>query len=181
MDLTNRFIDTVENTNWFNIEKKYYYQATKKSGQEYITGPLVLGTTINLNDYSYGNVMGYNLITEIIYDNILNKNLPDETSSIYLLLASPDIQDESKDRGFCSWFCGYHSYFTKDSNNYVFSYMVNHQNCTGCLVNKNSSPNNDVGIDGMIDTLAHEIVEAISDPLLNAWYDSAGWENADKW
>ena len=28
--------------------------------------------------------------------------------------------------------------------------------------------------------IAHELVEAVSDPQLNAWYDSAGYENADK-
>lgn len=33
---------------------------------------------------------------------------------------------------------------------------------------------------GMVSVLAHEITEAASDPLINAWYDSKGNENADK-
>ena len=32
----------------------------------------------------------------------------------------------------------------------------------------------------MVSVLAHELVETLSDPLLNAWYDSQGAENADK-
>lgn len=31
----------------------------------------------------------------------------------------------------------------------------------------------------MSSVVAHEITEAASDPLLNAWYDSQGEENAD--
>ncbi|HEX7530831.1 MAG TPA: hypothetical protein VF333_06795, partial [Pyrinomonadaceae bacterium] len=34
--------------------------------------------------------------------------------------------------------------------------------------------------DGMASIIAHELEEAVSDPNLNAWYDSRGAENADK-
>ena len=32
----------------------------------------------------------------------------------------------------------------------------------------------------MASVIAHELVEAVSDPQLNAWYDRRGYENADK-
>ena len=32
----------------------------------------------------------------------------------------------------------------------------------------------------MASIVAHELVEAATDPDLNAWYDSRGYENADK-
>ena len=32
----------------------------------------------------------------------------------------------------------------------------------------------------MVSVIAHELAEAVTDPLLNAWYDSTGAENADK-
>jgi Phosphate-induced protein 1 conserved region len=53
---------------------------------------------------------------------------------------------------------------------------------SGCIApnNQNVSPNGDIAVDGMISVLAHEIVEAASDPDLNAWYDASGQENADK-
>jgi hypothetical protein len=35
-------------------------------------------------------------------------------------------------------------------------------------------------LDGVSIVEGHELAEAITDPLLNAWYDSAGYENADK-
>ena len=32
----------------------------------------------------------------------------------------------------------------------------------------------------MASIIAHELEEAVTDPNLNAWYDSRGYENADK-
>ena len=32
----------------------------------------------------------------------------------------------------------------------------------------------------MVSVLAHELEEAVTDPELNAWYDTRGYENADK-
>ena len=43
-----------------------------------------------------------------------------------------------------------------------------------------TSPNGNSGADGMINILAHEIEEATTDEDLNAWYDTRGYENADK-
>ena len=36
------------------------------------------------------------------------------------------------------------------------------------------SPNSDLGVDSMLNIYGHEFVEAVSDPLKNAWYDSNG-------
>jgi len=33
------------------------------------------------------------------------------------------------------------------------------------------------GVDGLINILAHELAETISDPELNAWTDASGAEN----
>jgi len=41
-------------------------------------------------------------------------------------------------------------------------------------------PNGNAGADGMASVISHELEEAVSDPDLNAWYDSKGYENADK-
>jgi len=42
------------------------------------------------------------------------------------------------------------------------------------------SPNNNVALDATASVFAHEVDETITDPFLNAWYDSRGAENADK-
>ena len=42
------------------------------------------------------------------------------------------------------------------------------------------SPNGNVGADAMASIMAHELEETATDPDLNAWWDSRGYENADK-
>jgi hypothetical protein len=48
--------------------------------------------------------------------------------------------------------------------------------CTSGL----ASPNGDPAADAEVNTLIHEIEETQTDALGNAWYDSRGYENADK-
>jgi hypothetical protein len=42
------------------------------------------------------------------------------------------------------------------------------------------SPNGGSGADGMASIMRHEASEAVTDPDLNAWYDSSGNESADQ-
>ena len=42
------------------------------------------------------------------------------------------------------------------------------------------APNNDFGADAEVNTLAHETEETTTDLLGNAWFDTRGFENADK-
>jgi hypothetical protein len=45
------------------------------------------------------------------------------------------------------------------------------------------TPNHDRAIDSMASSIAHELVEAVSDPDAidnRAWEDNSGYENADK-
>ena len=52
--------------------------------------------------------------------------------------------------------------------------------CPSSCEEQTTSPNGNAGADGMASIIAHESEEAISDPDVNAWYDSRGEENADK-
>ena len=61
-----------------------------------------------------------------------------------------------------------------------YSFVGNSDRCpSGCEWQTNS-PNGDSGADGMASVMAHEAEETVTDPDLNAWYDSSGAENADK-
>jgi hypothetical protein len=49
---------------------------------------------------------------------------------------------------------------------------------SGCRVP--SSPNNDLDADSTINVTSHEHMEAVTDPVLNAWSDLTGQEIGDK-
>jgi hypothetical protein len=46
--------------------------------------------------------------------------------------------------------------------------------------NGTAAPNGDPGADAEVNTLAHETEETTTDLMGNAWFDSRGYENADK-
>ena len=78
----------------------------------------------------------------------------------------------------CSFttFCAYHSFF---GTNTIYAAMpYTGTNLAACGVTH--SPNHDVNADSTINVTSHEQMEAATDPLINAWYDSTGAEIGDK-
>jgi hypothetical protein len=86
-------------------------------------------------------------------------------------------------------YCAYHDRFSYFNGAAYMSikYAVMPYNATypaACTaVNaQGHTPNGDFAGDAEVNTLSHELEEAVTDPQLNAWYDNAnpGQENADK-
>lgn len=77
-------------------------------------------------------------------------------------------------------YCAYHSFFSDSSNQpVVYANMpYTGTNLNACGVS--TSPNNDFDADSTINVTSHEHMEAVTDPELNAWYDSQGNEIGDK-
>ncbi|KAH6761250.1 EXORDIUM like 3 [Perilla frutescens var. frutescens] len=102
-------------------------------------------------------------------------------SGVYLLLTSDDVYLDN----FCTDICGFH-YFTFPSivgYTLPYAWVGNSAKlCPGVCAYPFSvpkfipnltavkSPNGDVGVDGMISVIAHEIAEVSTNPLVNAWY-----------
>ena len=82
--------------------------------------------------------------------------------------------------GFGSSYCAYHTHGSTTQGNVYYAAMpYNQQYPSGCTSNY-PSPNADVAGNSEVNTLAHEIEETTTDAMGNAWYDSRGYENADK-
>jgi hypothetical protein len=74
-------------------------------------------------------------------------------------------------------YCAYHSFFGPASMPVIYGNEP-FANTSVCKTPSQTSPNGDVG-DLAASTASHELMEAITDPLLNAWFDSAGNEIGD--
>jgi hypothetical protein len=74
-------------------------------------------------------------------------------------------------------YCAYHS-FIGTSPPTIYANMP-FGNLTVCQVSGTPSPNGDALADAVASTASHEISEAITDPLLNAWFTALGNENGD--
>lgn len=82
----------------------------------------------------------------------------------------------------CSYYtyCGYHSYFVNSSNQDVIYSNQPYGDTTACQVAGAPSPNAFPQADTAATAAAHELTESITDPLLDAWFDSSGFEIGDE-
>jgi hypothetical protein len=74
-------------------------------------------------------------------------------------------------------YCAYHSYFMSGGTPIIYANQP-YANASTCRAPGQTMPN---GVDGDLaaNTTSHELIEAITDPLLNAWFDSSGNEIGD--
>jgi hypothetical protein len=76
-------------------------------------------------------------------------------------------------------YCAYHSYINVGGHAVIYGNLP-YGDVNVCQSPGTPSPNNDPAADTAATAASHELTEAITDPLLNAWYDSNGEEIADK-
>jgi hypothetical protein len=99
-----------------------------------------------------------------------------DPQAIYLVLSSSDISESS---GFLTKYCGWHSYGTISGNSIKYAFIGNpNRNLAACAV-QSTSPNGNAAVDAMASVIAHELAETVTDPNINAWYNSNGAENGD--
>jgi len=107
------------------------------------------------------------------------KIVPAGTTPIYMYIGAKTTRLTS---GFGTKYCGWHSYGSTSTLKNVQYLAIQDFTSTyyGACAMQTVSPNANVGLDAMASVLTHEIDETLTDPFLNAWYDAAGAENADK-
>lgn len=148
-----------------------YYNATKVAVPNQVS--LAGQGTDTL--YSQGKALTDAAVFNIVKSYV--KTAPD-TNAVYFVLTSPDVTETS---GFGTKYCGWHTYGSVNNVPVKYSFVGNPLTIApaGCGVNT-PSPNGDGGADAMISVIFHELSETVTDPQLSAWYDSTGYENADK-
>jgi hypothetical protein len=166
--------NSVGGTPWFNIATTYYDKTNKHVSNSVTFN----GSTAD--DYSRGTNLNESSIRGIVSDAITSGRLPKDKNGVYFVLTSPDVNED----GFCAptnGFCGWHTSATLAGLDIKFAFIGGAAQCPNiCTRQKFHSPNDNPGADGMASILAHELVETVTDPDLNAWYDKDGEENADK-
>jgi hypothetical protein len=172
VNLIEAFLNTLGNSPYELINSTY----GDTTGN--VSGNLTLGGAI-FDTGSQGTRLNNNRLSAIVSRSFSN-GLPTDPNGVYLVLTSSNVSE----RGFCSSFCGFHTRQTLNGVDIKWGFIGNPDRCpSGCEIQTTgpNSPSTGVGgADGMSNVIAHETEEAISDPDLNAWFDSSGQENADK-
>ncbi|XP_042512548.1 protein EXORDIUM-like 3 [Macadamia integrifolia] len=164
---------------WWKTVQLY----TDQTGSN-ISRTVRLGQEKNDRFYSQGKSLTRLSIQSVIKTAVTARTKPlpiNPKNGLYLLFTSDDVQVED----FCSQICGFH-YFTFPSIvGYTLPFAWVGNSATQCAgvcaypfavpsyipnLKPVRSPNSEVGVDGMISVIAHEIAELATNPLVNAWY-----------
>jgi hypothetical protein len=141
-----------------------------------VTGNVALNGSTTDN-YSHGTRLSDSGVQAVVSSAISSGRLPKDTNALYFVLTSSDVTETT---GFCTQYCGWHTHASISGSDIKFAFIGNPDRCPSACEEETTSPNGDSGADGMASIMAHEMEETLTDPDLNAWYDSSGEENADK-
>ena len=156
------------NTTYYDAQNQHVSGAVRYAG--------------STNDfYSQGTALTTGQIPTIVSSAISSGRLPSDANGIYFVLTSKDVTLG----GFCSSNCGWHTSGTIAGTTIRYSFIGNPDQCPSvCAAQTATSPNGNVGADGMASVLAHELEETLTDPDITAWYDLDAQgnfvENADR-
>jgi hypothetical protein len=145
------------------------------SSGHHVAASVRLARSTNDN-YSRGHNIKGSDIWNIVTDALSSGRLPVDGNGVYFVLTAGDVNLTD---GFCTQFCGWHTYGGYNGTNIKFSFVGNPSRCNGSCGGLGTTPNGNAGADDMASIMFHELSESVSDPQLNAWGDNNG-ENGDK-
>jgi hypothetical protein len=171
-DILTNLAGKIGGSSYFNINTTYY-----DGSNTHISNKVTFaGSTTDA--YSQGTALSDASVQAVVANAITSAKLPQDTNGVYFVLTSEDVNETS---GFCTQYCGWHTSGTIAGLDIKYAFVGNAARCpSACAWQTQTSPNGNVGADGMASVIAHELEEATTDPDLNAWYDRRGAENADK-
>ncbi len=141
---------------------------------------------------SYSDV-GSNCVTDAdiqarVVADAAAHGISSSTSDMFFVF-TPENEGSCFDSG-CSapayeYYCAYHGNIPNAGGNLIYANMPfptvkSGNNCYYAPGGKQQFPSGDVNADAVLNVTSHEQIEAITDPLLNAWYDAAGYEIGDE-
>jgi len=187
-DIVNAFLAGLGGTPQFRVNTTYCELQTTNcatdSPSTSVSGSLGYDLShIFYDSGSQGASIRSSAIPAILHNALTTTgHLPVDDGAIYILITDPTV----KVSGFCTSFCAYHTRSTGIVSGHTIHYALAPEpgsKCTACDGNfafgQSTTPNGDPGADEVVDSLEHELSETVTDPDLNAWYNSNGSENGD--
>jgi hypothetical protein len=169
--LVDGFLKGIGGTPWYNINTSYY----NSTGVHVMNSVNVAGSTTVGG--SYATSLSDSGVANVVSNAITSGALANDANGVYFVFTSKDVTETS---GFLTKYCGWHTAMTVGSTWVKYSFVGDPSNGLAACAAQSTSPNGDAAGDAMVSVAAHELSEAVTDPLLNAWYNSqSGMENGD--
>jgi hypothetical protein len=185
--LLNRYFGDIGGSGMYNIVTQYY----DNPGTVHLQNVSTLGNTwVDTTAYPHAGNASDPLqdadIQASVTRAISANNWPTGTSNMFFVFTAQGIESciDSTDCtvgvGATNGYCAYHGAFAYLGNQAVYANMPYDETWTTSCRAFSTSPNGNIAADSEISTASHEHFEAATDPLLNAWFDSTGYEIGDK-
>jgi hypothetical protein len=179
--LINRYFNDVGNSNLYKIGQQY-----KDGNGNFPTGSVVAGTWTDTNPYPGSALYDTDIQNEVTRAQTSNTGWTSGMNNIFFVFTekNENVCAPNGTSTICTSsstnvpsICAYHSFFGTNTIYAAMPYAASFD-CNPELSGA-STPNHD-SADLTINVTSHEQMEAATDPLLNAWYDSNGNEIGDK-
>jgi hypothetical protein len=168
-------ISNFKNVKYFSVLNTYYSVA---KGNYYFMNTYPKYGGVTYDSYSQGTSLTDSQIYNVVVNAIKTKKLPLNSNALYFVLTSSDVAATS---GMCTKYCGWHTSAIIGTQAVRYSYVGSPMRCpSSCSRTQSVYPNANREADGMANILMHELVEAMTDADVDAWYDGTYYENADK-
>ncbi len=164
-------VSSIGGSPYFNINTTY-----TNGGTTHVSSSVAYAGTAN-DAYSQGTSLSDAQVASVVSSAITGGRLPSDANGVYFVLTSADVTASS---GFCTQYCGWHRNTAVGGATIKYAFVGNPDRCPSSCAAQTTGPNGNAGADGMASIVAHELEEAVTDPLGTAWWDSRGYENADK-
>lgn len=176
--LIGHFLRNVGGSPYFNINTTY----TDKSGLKIVNSVNYTGFWANNTSAPSGTTSVSDAqMVAMLQSGFNSGKLIYDPGTLYLIFTAGQV---NLGGGFGTQYCGYHTHGTVSiagvNQTALYSAMPYDNAYPASCTNGTASPNGDPGADNEVSVLIHEIEETTTDPMGNAWYDTRGYENADK-
>lgn len=157
-----------------------YYQTSGSTQQNIANTSAVGGTWTDTSAYSSGTLQDSDIQAEVS-KAIAANNWPTGVGNEYFVFLA---QGENECNGSsCSFstYCAYHGDYSLSGSTVLYAAMpYAGTDLSGCGIQTGSGTPNGAATDAEISISSHEMMETVTDPLLNAWFDATGSEIGDK-
>jgi hypothetical protein len=176
--LITRYFNDVGGSTLYGVNTQYY----QGSNQQHIVNSSHLGGTwVDTSAYPSSSLTDADIQNEAVKAINANGWTKGIGSQVFVYLAKG--QNQCMSSGTCAFttYCAYHGYFNNGGQTVLYASMpYAGTNLSGCGTQGAASPNNDQDSDAEISITSHEQMETVTDPQLNAWFDTTGAEIGDK-
>lgn len=175
--IINDFLSSLGESDWNRINTTYYQQLNGRKTYVQPTAE-VEGCTVDTGSQglSLDSDTGMQ-VSDVVENALSTKALKTDANGVYLVLTASNVTVAD----FMTSLCAYHWVYDNAQATIKYAFIGDAStNLSQCAPQVTNSPNGNPAADAMVSVIAHEFVEAVSDPAGTSWYDQVGLENADK-